>query len=145
MKLCCACSKILDLCEFSLVKKNGKINYHSRCKKCRREYDREWYKNNIGIGDRIIKKRNNTKNRIIKIKTYVWDYLREHPCVDCGISNPIILEFDHVRGEKIFSISDGISLGYSLDKIITEIQKCDIRCCNCHRLKTHLSLGWNMY
>ena len=93
MKLCCACSKILDLCEFSLVKKNGKINYHSRCKKCRREYDREWYKNNIGIGDRIIKKRNNTKNRIIKIKTYVWDYLREHPCVDCGISNPIILEF----------------------------------------------------
>ena len=38
-------------------------------------------------------------------KTFVQEYLSTHPCVDCGETNPIVLEFEHVRGKKKASIS----------------------------------------
>ena len=33
----------------------------------------------------------------------LW-YKAAHPCADCGIVDPIVLEFDHVRGQKLFNI-----------------------------------------
>jgi hypothetical protein len=58
-------------------------------------------------------------------------------CFDCGESNPIILEFDHVRGEKVMNIADMVNNSYSLNTIKDEIRKCEVRCANCHRKKTH--------
>ena len=58
-------------------------------------------------------------------------------CFDCGESNPIILEFDHVRGEKVMNIADMVNNSYSLSTIKDEIRKCEVRCANCHRVKTH--------
>jgi len=58
-------------------------------------------------------------------------------CVDCGESNPIVLEFDHVCGEKIKNIADMVNQSYGIDTIKEEIRKCEIRCANCHRKRTH--------
>lgn len=58
-------------------------------------------------------------------------------CFDCGESNPIILEFDHVRGEKTNNIADMVNQSYSTETIKEEIRKCKVRCANCHRIKTH--------
>ena len=56
-------------------------------------------------------------------------------CVDCGYDqDSCALDFDHVRGEKSFSIAKNI-LG-NWDRILREIEKCDVRCANCHRIKT---------
>jgi hypothetical protein len=75
-------------------------------------------------------------------RQYVWDYLSTHPCVDCGESDPKVLEFDHVRGEKTQAVSVLANGNYSLDRVIEEIKRCDVRCANCHRRKTYDDQGW---
>ncbi|MFY3742241.1 MAG: hypothetical protein HMLIMOIP_002705 [Candidatus Nitrosomirales archaeon] len=72
-----------------------------------------------------------------KKKQLLWNYLLEHPCIDCGMANPIVLEFDHVRGIKKFEIGKAVTgSGRSWETILTEIAKCDVRCRNCHAIQT---------
>jgi hypothetical protein len=78
----------------------------------------------------------------IRAKEYAYNYLTTHPCVDCGESDPIVLEFDHVRGKKIEDVGVLIGRGKSLDVIKSEIEKCEVRCGNCHRRKTARERGW---
>jgi len=66
-------------------------------------------------------------------------YLRDHPCVDCGISDPLVLEFDHVSGMKRASVSQLTRQALPTKTIDEEIGKCQVRCANCHRRRTALS------
>jgi len=70
-------------------------------------------------------------------KKFIREYLELHPCVDCGEADPIVLDFDHVRGEKTDSICNMTRRGrYGIPKILAEIAKCEVRCANCHRRVT---------
>lgn len=75
------------------------------------------------------------------VREWIRDYLREHPCVDCGETNPVVLEFDHVRGTKLFNVGEATSKGYSLKRVQAEVEKCEVRCANCHRQKTYKEAG----
>lgn len=77
-------------------------------------------------------------------RRYIFEYLLEHPCVDCGESNPLVLEFDHVRGKKRFSISSVMNSTYRIETIQKEIDKCEVRCANCHRRKTAQEWDWKI-
>ena len=78
-------------------------------------------------------------------KDYLVNYLSTHPCVDCGESDIIVLEFDHVRGNKIRDVSEMGWRGCSIENIQKEIDKCEVRCCNCHRKVTyHRKLACNL-
>jgi hypothetical protein len=61
--------------------------------------------------------------------------------VDCGESDPVVLDFDHVRGSKRFSIAIAVTLGYPWETLLREIEKCEVRCANCHRRKTARQMG----
>jgi hypothetical protein len=74
-------------------------------------------------------------------KERVWDYLSSHPCVDCGEADPVVLEFDHVRGVKAQPIAKMLS-SVAWERIAAEIEKCDVRCANCHRRKTAAERGF---
>jgi hypothetical protein len=65
---------------------------------------------------------------------FLVDFLRERPCVDCGETDPIVLEFDHLA-DKEFSISAGLR-GRRWADVIREIDKCEVVCANCHRRRT---------
>lgn len=70
------------------------------------------------------------------IRAWLLSYLLIHPCIDCGEPDPIVLEFDHrSRADKRFAVKDFGN--FSLPVVQTEVNKCDIRCANCHRRKTH--------
>lgn len=71
------------------------------------------------------------------------DYLAAHPCVDCGAADPIVLEFDHVRGDKRAPISHLLNRAWP--NVADEIGKCDVRCANCHRRRTASQFGWYAY
>lgn len=70
---------------------------------------------------------------------YVVDYFKLHPCVDCGETDPIVLEFDHLRDKK-YNVSQLIT--GSFETLVFEIQKCEVRCANCHRRKTAIQFGF---
>lgn len=72
---------------------------------------------------------------------FLIDYLRHHPCVDCGESDIVVLEFDHQR-DKLADVSALSREGYSLDKLKQEIAKCEVVCANCHRRRTAKQFGW---
>jgi 5-methylcytosine-specific restriction endonuclease McrA len=74
-------------------------------------------------------------------RDYVFKYLSTHPCVDCGETDPVVLEFDH-RENKEYEVSKLILSGTSLLKLSNEIAKCDVRCSNCHRRKTAKDFNW---
>jgi hypothetical protein len=71
----------------------------------------------------------NLKRRLAEIK-------EASGCVDCGINNHIILDFDHLRNKK-YNISRMIHDGFSWKAIKKEIEKCEIVCANCHRIRTY--------
>lgn len=48
---------------------------------------------------------------------------------------PAILEFDHVRGEKVGPISVLVNR-FGEEKLLVEIAKCDVVCAVCHRKRT---------
>src|SRR5690349_18109728 len=60
-------------------------------------------------------------------KDYIKSYLESHPCVDCGESDIIVLEFDRIN-DKTNNVSTGANLGWSIEKLQKEIDKCEIRC-----------------
>ncbi|MEO8971312.1 MAG: hypothetical protein ABI406_06905, partial [Ktedonobacteraceae bacterium] len=66
----------------------------------------------------------------------MFTYLLTHPCIDCGEKDIRLLEFDHVYGKKKTTISRLLTQNRSWPIIEAEITKCEVRCANCHRLKT---------
>lgn len=69
----------------------------------------------------------------------VVDMLKSKPCSDCEVSYPPrVMEFDHVRGKKKFTISRMVGKHTSRAQqaqILEEVKKCDLVCANCHRLR----------
>lgn len=134
MRVCSHCGLEKPLSEFirNRAKKNG---YNYNCKECQRQSSREHYQRNQS---EIRAKTELSRAEAIRRNTQIIeDYLKEHPCVDCGFSNPIALDFDHVRGVKLGSISEMKKDGWSPETLIEEIAKCEIRCANCHRIRHH--------
>jgi uncharacterized protein YcfJ len=80
--------------------------------------------------------RRNGAARVAANRARVDEYLLTHPCVDCGMTDLVVLEFDHVRGVKVAAVSALVTGGYPWTKIDAEIAKCDVRCANCHRRVT---------
>jgi hypothetical protein len=84
-----------------------------------------------------------------KYRHRIWEqvqgYLLDNPCIDCGEPDIAVLEFDHVRGEKRANISTMVQNIVRWDTIRSEIEKCDVRCANCHRRRTRRSLKWRTF
>lgn len=67
----------------------------------------------------------------------------ENGCVDCGYNDHSeALEFDHIPGcEKVANISAMLGWGSPQDGLVmqrirAEIEKCEVVCANCHRIRT---------
>lgn len=141
MKKCPDCNNKKDLSEFGInvTKKDGHTN---NCKPCRAAWAKRWYKKNRVLHMARAKASNDKRKK--KIRSFIFAYLLEHPCVDCGEANPMLLEFDHVRWKKSFHISRALSdRNRPLEAITNEIvEKCDVRCIGCHRLRTAKERGY---
>ena len=67
-----------------------------------------------------------------RVKLNGW---KSAPCMDCGHVFPsCAMDFDHVRGEKKFSLNNGAS--HTDKDVADELLKCDLVCACCHRIRT---------
>lgn len=107
---------------------------HSWCKACFATYKAARHQQNHEQEMRRI--RRNQAATVGANRARALGHLLSHPCVDCGERDPVVLEFDHVRGEKIADVSMMISNGWPWWRIEAEIAKCDVRCANDHRRVT---------
>ncbi len=103
------------------------------CADCRREYNRAYYRR---TPEKNTHRRAGKRKAIAAAKAYVQQYLLTHPCVDCGESDLVVLEFDHVTGDKLRDVGSMARTGWNLAAIQAEIGKCEVRCANCHRRVT---------
>jgi hypothetical protein len=94
------------------------------------------YRSKMSVDEIKIRQKLASKKFKQNSQEYVWNYLTQHPCVDCGEKNILFLEFDHI-GEKREWISLLIRKHASITDIRDEIDKCQVRCRGCHR-KRHL-------
>jgi hypothetical protein len=102
------------------------------CSQCRAEYKREHYAANRS---RYIARAMTRKQVVVAERAgYLVEFFRTHPCIDCGETDPVVLEFDHV-GDKRFDISKGLR-DRNWQSVVDEIAKCEVVCANCHRRRT---------
>lgn len=119
----------------------------SRCRECQAVYQREWYvRNREKVIQRVRANRGKPKlgerkSVHLDARRRRWEYLLTHPCVDCGETDPVVLEFDH-RSEKRSAIVDLMRRHAPWEQILEEIVKCDVRCANCHRRRTARVRGY---
>lgn len=138
-KRCSICKKP-KLTKLFSKNKRRRDGLQTHCKECNKKHSSKYYKKNrIYHRKRVILQKQALRQRN---SLFLWKYLSTHPCIDCGNTNPVVLEFDHVRGEKIAPVSKLARDAWSLDSLKEEIAKCDVRCANCHRLKTAKDFKW---
>ena len=83
------------------------------------------------------------KRHRIRVRGELLAYLSSKSCMDCGETDPVVMEFDHkVPSEKFKQVARMLSGHYSWQSILTEIEKCEIGCANCHRRKTYRQFGF---
>jgi hypothetical protein len=66
---------------------------------------------------------------------WVYASWRGARCVDCNLADPLLLEHDHI-GEKRAGVMALAWSEYAIDQLEAEIERCEVRCCNCHRRRT---------
>lgn len=72
-----------------------------------------------------------------RLRQHVLEYKREHPCVDCGETDPLVLQFDHVNDDKECNVADMVTRSVGLERLKKEIEKCEVVCANDHLRRTH--------
>lgn len=132
MKACSNCKRTDVQFHKNKSKPDG---LQSVCKECKKERSAAYFQDSKGHHKAL------NENRKKETRKWIWDYLKVHPCIDCGETDPIVLEFDH-NSDKFMEISDMVRMGYSIPKIESEISKCSVRCANCHRRKTARDFAW---
>jgi len=128
VKVCGKCQVGKPLTEFNASARNG---YQSYCRLCQASYDKT-----SSSPERIAKRTARRIQAKAAAQDWVIDYLRAHPCVDCGERDLVVLDFDHVYGPKLMDVSTMLRRSCSIATISTEVAKCEVRCANCHRRAT---------
>jgi len=137
-KVCYQCEKIKPLTDFN-KKRSSKDGYQGACRACCNANSKAHYAKNKEREKARCKKNRGIAR--IAARAYVREILITNGCVDCGERDLVVLDFDHM-GNKKCSIARMLSDGSKINRIADEIEKCEIRCANCHRRKTAKDFGW---
>jgi hypothetical protein len=138
IRACRVCGKTKPLTEFPYRSLKRQTRQWI-CLLCQREYTSHWYTQNRQR--HIARAKSRSDHVTADLQRRIRSYLLEHPCVDCGESDPSLLDFDHLR-DKRANVSTLVQSAVSWSTLQDEIAKCEIRCANCHRRRTAISAGY---
>ncbi len=134
MKRCTICKVEKPIVEFNR-KQAAKDGLQPQCKECGKALSKERYRTNKSQHRTQVKA--NKKRYIERNKQYVRELREAALCADCG-ENPhfAAMDFDHLD-DKIDCVSSMVLTPVSMKKLKAEIDKCEIVCSNCHRIRTY--------
>jgi len=96
MKKCVTCLEWKEEEEFNWRYK--KIGVRSKiCRDCQRGHQRTWYLDHKDQEKERVR-RNRVKARELA-RDFAYVYKLTHPCSVCGESDPVVLDFDHIKGK----------------------------------------------
>jgi hypothetical protein len=136
-KTCGRCRQTRPISDFAWRRKarGQRDNY---CRPCRAAYKREHY---VAHRERYVANAVRRKQALVAERAaYLVELFRERPCADCGETDPLVLEFDHL-GPKNFAIAKGLR-DRNWRAVLAEIDTCEVVCANCHRRRTALRAGF---
>ncbi|MFG2913354.1 hypothetical protein ACGF0D_10745 [Kitasatospora sp. NPDC048298] len=140
MKTCKHCGKEKELRDF---RKDAKAasGRGATCNRCTANREQQRYHQNGGREKRRSRRKELASERRAQIEK-----LKDVPCADCGHRfPPVCMDFDHVSGEKLDSVSEMFHRARSWEAIEMEIAKCEVVCSNCHRIRTATRGQWYSY
>lgn len=101
----------------------------------KRSYQRSHYASNRSRYQ--ARKKRTRAARYQRLRAIVLD-AKKPGCLDCKVEfRPWVLQFDHVRGQKLFDVSSLCGQLPSERRLRAEIAKCEVVCANCHADRTH--------
>lgn len=138
LRRCGRCGEEQPFANFNW-RRRGKGQYDNYCRPCRAAYKREHYLRNR---QRYIDQAKVRRTALAHERyAFLIAHFETHPCTDCGESDPLVLEFDHLGDDKLFNIAQGVrDRGWG--KFVEEIAKCEVVCANCHRRRTARRAGF---
>lgn len=99
------------------------------CRSCQTRYSKQHYKKNLAN----YKYRDASRRRFIR--NVVLEIKKSSSCERCGFSNYLALQFHHKDpSNKRFSISNAARDCGEINKVLEEINKCEVLCANCHAI-----------
>lgn len=129
-----ALKRYCGICKRTLLQKEFKGKW-PKCSDCRKDYVDLHYQKYTS--EYLWNAKRQKRNRSVHNYSELLLYFANHHCIDCGESRPQVLEFDHRDGvKKDATISSKIK-DWPWSRMLLEIAKCDVRCANCHRRRTH--------
>lgn len=128
VKVCTKCKEEKSIEEFSW-RSQPKNRRHSDCKVCHRKLRRAYYVNSGEIERLRIQRR---KKRA-EIKKWFREYKKGLKCSRCSENRPATLVFHHRDPSiKETEVGEIFNKTFRKDRIIKEIEKCEVLCANCH-------------
>lgn len=138
MKNCSKCKINKSISEFHKNAKR-KDGLQSLCKDCVKLRDKI-RNSDPEVRFKMSINRNSNKG---KIRQLYYSFIKDKSCAKCTENHISCLQFHHrIRTEKEFNVSEGICRGYGWNRILQEIEKCDILCANCHHKLTAIESNW---
>lgn len=139
MKRCCTCKQYRPLSDYN-IRRAAKDGLQSRCRDCSKQWyaaNRDQHRANVAALKPVRRRR---------LQARLFEYLDEHPCVDCGEDDLRVLDFDH-RDPALKRACVGAMVGDEMPwkRIRVEMEKCDVRCANCHRKRTAQIGDWGRH
>ena len=93
-----------------------------------RAYGRRFYAQNLA------QEKARVTERKEKIRQWFEELKQTLACQRCGENHPATLDFHHRNPkEKEILISQAVHNGWGSERILKEIEKCDVLCANCHK------------
>lgn len=107
------------------------------CKNCNKEIIRKHIRGPYFVFCSYICGRRYSANESYSRNSEWLKEQKDKPCLDCGLKfPPCCMDFDHRPGEiQSFKVGRGVQRKRA--DILKEIEKCDLVCANCHRIRTY--------
>lgn len=137
MKHCPRCNQDKDESEFG-KNKTRPDGMQVQCRACIKLIHRDWYERNKErhYGN-VQRRRKQFSDEIVR---RLLAYLKAHPCADCGVADPRVLDLEEPEGMDL-SLKVRLLQGATWTALSPEIAKCTVRCANCRRIRAAQQLG----